>query len=65
MKGNLINPVVSPFNLTIDCEIEFSVHPFNHLFPSSCITSKRTHYSPPNHLFSFLVNSTSTQKNIV
>jgi len=63
MKGNLVNLVVPPSNLTIDGEIEFSVNPSNHLLSSPCITSKRTRHSPPNHLFPFLVNSTSTQKN--
>jgi len=63
MNGNLVNPTMSPSNLIIDGEIEFSVHPSNHLLPSPCITSKRTHYLLLNHLFPFLMNSTSTQKN--
>jgi len=33
MKGNLVNPVVSPSNITINCEIEFPVNPSNHLLP--------------------------------
>jgi len=46
MKGNLINSIVSSSNLTIDGEIEFSVHPSNQLLPSPCIISKKTHYLP-------------------
>jgi len=45
MKGNLVNPNVSPSNLILDHEIKFSVNSPNHLLSSPCITSKRTHYS--------------------
>jgi len=48
MKDNLVNPVMSLSNITIDGEIEFLVNPSNHLLSSPCITSKRIRYSPPS-----------------
>jgi len=62
MKDNLVNPVVSPSNLTLDGEIEFSVNPSNHLISSYHLVSPPKEHAThlliiSSHSF---INSTST-----
>jgi len=63
--SNLVNPAMTPSDLIVGSEIEFLMNPPDHLLLSSCIISKRIHYSLANHCFLLFVNSTSTQKNKV